>query len=122
MFCFSPKFTSHKFLLITLLFISQLFLNCSQNDRTANLVFINGNIITVDSINSVAEAIAISKDTIMAIGNSEQIRKFVNDSTTVIDLKGKTAIPGFIDSHAHLIGTGKTQINLNLREAKIGMK
>ena len=47
-----------------------------------------------------------------------KLMSFVGDSTVVIDIKGKTVMPGFIDSHAHLIGTGKAQINLNLRDAK----
>jgi len=118
MIFFSTMFPLNKFLTAILFLISLFLLNCSQNDRTADLVLINGNVITVDSKNTIVEAIAVSEDSIMAIGSKEEVSIFINDSTTVIDLKGKTAIPGFIDSHAHLIGTGKAQIILNLNEAK----
>ncbi len=103
---------------VLLFFISILFVNCSQNNQSADLVLFNGNIITVDSQNTIYEAIAISADTIMSIGFNKEIKLLIGDSTSIIDLKGKTAIPGFIDSHAHLIGTGKAQINLNLRNAQ----
>ena len=92
--------------------------NCSKEVNHADLVLYNGTIITVDSNNTMAEAIAVSGDTIMFIGSNNSVKKFIDDSTKVIDLKGQTAFPGFIDSHAHLIGTGKAQIILNLQEAK----
>ncbi len=92
--------------------------NCSKEVNHADLVLYNGTIITVDSNNTMAEAIAVSGDTIMFIGSNNSVKKFIDDSTKVIDLKGQTALPGFIDSHAHLTGTGKAQIILNLQEAK----
>ena len=91
---------------------------CSPNRPKANLVILNGNILTMDNQNSKFEALADSADTIMSLGNSDQIKAYISDSTKVLDLKGKTVIPGFIESHAHLIGTGRAQINLNLRDAK----
>lgn len=95
-----------------------LSFGCSNEKRSADLIFTNGNIITVDKLNTIAEAIAISADTIMAIGSNEDILTYANDSTMIIDVKGKSVYPGFIDSHAHLIGTGKAKINLELRDAK----
>jgi len=75
-------------------------------------------IISVDEHNTIYEAIAIESDTIVSLGTSDEIKKYISDSTVIIDLKGQVAIPGFIDSHAHLIGTGKAQINLNLSDAQ----
>jgi len=103
---------------LTIFIVSIFLFACTKPKPTADLVLINGNIITVDNQNSSVEALAVSADTIMLVGNNDEINNLVSDSTKIIDLKGKTAIPGFIDSHAHLIGTGKAQINLNLRNAK----
>ena len=101
---------------ISLLFVmSQI--GCSEKSTSADLILINGKVITVDENNTILEAIAISADTIMALGTNEQIKKSAGDSTLVINLRGKAVIPGFIESHAHLIGTGKAKINLDLRDA-----
>ncbi|MCB9208451.1 MAG: amidohydrolase [Ignavibacteriales bacterium] len=112
------KYISLPFLIITIFFLITLLTSCSDKNQTADLILLNGKIITVDSKNTIAEALAISKDTIMAIGTRKEIENFISDSTTILDLKGKTAIPGIIESHAHLIGTGNAKINLNLRDAK----
>jgi len=101
-----------------LLFVYLLFVNCSEKKTHADLVLLNGNVITVDSSNNINEAIAIAKDKIILVGNNLDVQKHINDSTKVIDLKGATAIPGFIESHAHLISTGKAKLNLDLRSAK----
>jgi predicted amidohydrolase YtcJ len=102
--------------LIVLVFFS--FLHCSHQKQYADLVITNGVIVSVDEHNTIYEAIAIESDTIVSLGTSDEIKKYINDSTLIIDLKGQVAIPGFIDSHAHLIGTGKAQINLNLSDAQ----
>jgi predicted amidohydrolase YtcJ len=107
-----------KFFFTALLIInSVLIVSCNQNSSSADLILINGNIITVDEQNNYFEALAVYSDTIMAMGTNDEIKALVSDSTKIIDLKGKTAIPGIIESHAHLIGTGEADIILNLREA-----
>lgn len=106
------------FFSLLILLILLLLVNCSDKIEPADIVLLNGNVITIDSNNTIAQAIAIVDDKIMSIGSNDEINNFVGDSTEVIDLKGKTAMPGFIDSHAHLIGTGQEKINLNLRDAK----
>ncbi len=111
--------------------------------ETADLVLKNGNIITLneniaqvetlisgsrgdayvtpDDINgetSKVEALAVRGDRIAALGSNEEIRPFIGPSTHVIDLRGKTAIPGFIDSHAHLTGVGQARLILNCRDVE----
>jgi predicted amidohydrolase YtcJ len=103
---------------LLILLIIFLLSNCADKIKHADLVLLNGNIITVDSNNTIVEAIAVIDDKIVSLGSSDEIINLVGDSTDVIDLKGKTAIPGFIDSHAHLISTGQAKITLNLRDAK----
>ncbi|MBI5008172.1 MAG: amidohydrolase family protein, partial [Bacteroidia bacterium] len=67
----------------------------------ADIVLINGKVITVDSNFSIAEAVAISGDTVLAVGSDREIRKLTGKSTRTIDLNGKTVIPGLNDAHLH---------------------
>lgn len=105
-----------KYFYLTIIIIQ--LTNCSNNNKIADLVLLNGNIITVDSANTISQAIAISGDTILSIGKNEEIKKLIGESTEIIDLKGQTAIPGFIESHAHFISTGEALLELDLSSAK----
>jgi predicted amidohydrolase YtcJ len=67
----------------------------------ADLALINGKILTVDSTDAVAQAVAVTNGTIVAVGSTEQIRPRIGTQTRVIDLRGRTATPGLIDSHVH---------------------
>lgn len=84
-----------------LIIISLFLVSCKQNLPMADLIFQNGKIVTVDSNFSIYNAIAIKGDKIIDIGSNEKISKLADSHTQIIDLKGKTAIPGIIDSHAH---------------------
>ena len=86
--------------------------------RTAELVLIGGKIHTVDEARPTAEAIAISKDRILAIGSNESIKPFIGDETRVVDLDGKFVMPGFIEGHGHFVGIGQSKMMLNLNQAK----
>lgn len=65
------------------------------------MVLINGKVITVDKDDRIVEAVAIYRNRIEAVGSSEEIKKLVGPKTKVIDLQGKTVMPGIIDSHTH---------------------
>jgi predicted amidohydrolase YtcJ len=80
----------------------------------ADLVLTNGRIVTVDDSRPEAEAIAIGKDRIQALGTAAEIKTMIGPSTQVIDLQGQLAIPGFIESHGHFAGVGGAQLQLNL--------
>lgn len=80
----------------------------------ADLVLTNGRIVTVDDARPEAQAIAFSGDRIEALGSTDEIKRLTGPNTHVIDLKGQLAIPGFIDSHAHLTNVGGAQLELNL--------
>ena len=69
---------------------------------TADTVFVNGKIITVDERFSIAEALAIKGQRIVAVGKNADIGKLAVGAK-VIDLEGRTVIPGLIDNHAHFI-------------------
>jgi hypothetical protein len=68
---------------------------------TADTVLVNGKIMTVDSINSIAEGIAIKGDKIVMTGSDKLIRSLAAPDAKVIDLNGRTVTPGFIDPHIH---------------------
>jgi predicted amidohydrolase YtcJ len=82
--------------------------------RPADLVLTNGRIVTIDSAMPEAQAIAISGDRIQALGTSADIRRYEGPSSKIIDLHGRLATPGLIDGHAHFLGVGEAQLNLNL--------
>ena len=71
-------------------------------NRPADFVLRNGKIITLDRSSTIAEAIATAADRIAAVGPNAAMAAFTSPSTRTIDLRGKTVIPGLIDSHAHM--------------------
>jgi len=77
----------------------------SQN---ADTILVNGKILTVDRQFSTREAIAIRDGKITAVSSNSDVRKQAGPQTRVIDLQGRTVIPGFIDSHIHAIRAGQT--------------
>lgn len=74
---------------------------------TENLVFVNGNVLTLDERRPRAEAVAVSDGAIAAVGDAAAVRTFIAPGTEVIDLHGKTLLPGFNDSHLHLYVLGQ---------------
>lgn len=84
----------------------------------ASLVLINGKVITLDENFRVAEAIAVKEDKIIAVGRDDEIKKFIGKNTKVVDLKGRTVVPGFEDSHCHLIEYGLSLMRINLSKVK----
>ncbi len=70
-------------------------------ESPADLVLLNGKILTVDSNDSIAQAVAVTAGTIVAVGPTDQIKRRVGSRTQVIDLHNRTATPGLIDSHIH---------------------
>ena len=71
--------------------------------HAVDTILVNGKIITVDDRYTIAQALAIKNQRVVATGSSADIRKLADSSTKVIDLKGRTVIPGLIDNHAHWI-------------------
>jgi predicted amidohydrolase YtcJ len=69
--------------------------------RLADTVLINGRILTVDAEDTVAEAVAVTNGKIAAVGSNVVVRRLIGKNTQVLDLHGRTATPGLIDTHAH---------------------
>lgn len=83
-------------------------------ESTADTVYLNGNIYTVDENFSTAEAIAIKGQYIIGIGSNDDVRKFIGTSTKVIDLGRKTVVPGLIEGHMHYPGEGQKLLQLDV--------
>ncbi len=70
---------------------------------TADLILRNGKVVTVDDRFSIAQAIAIKGERVLATGSDAAMAKLAGPDTRTIDLRGKTVIPGLIDNHAHFM-------------------
>lgn len=68
----------------------------------ADVIFVNGSVLTVDAGDSVREAIAVTGAKIVAVGSSAEIRRLAGERTQVIDLAGRAVTPGLIDTHLHV--------------------
>src|SRR5215472_13686332 len=71
-----------------------------------DLIFVNAKIYTVDSAFSTAQAVAIANGKFTAAGSSVQIRQLAEPKTRIVDLGGKTVVPGLADNHLHAAGGG----------------
>lgn len=86
--------------------------------QPADLVLRHGKVVTLEAGAPVVQALAARGERIVAVGSDAQMAKLIGPKTKVIDLGGKTAIPGFIEGHAHFTMTGQFRMSLNLREAR----
>jgi predicted amidohydrolase YtcJ len=91
----------------------------AQPATKADLALINGTILTVDAQDSVAEALAVQAGKIIAVGSKQQILALTDSHTQVLDLHGRTATPGLIDTHGHYQDGGVDELyNIELTDAK----
>ena len=83
----------------------------------ADLVLKNGKFITMDSNDSIVDAVGVKNGRIVSAGGDAELDELVGPETEVIDLEGRTVIPGLIDSHGHFISTGaRRMLNVDLSQ------
>ena len=80
----------------------------------ASLILVNGRFSTLDRTNPNPEAVAIADRKFIAVGAEREVRALADSKTQVVDLRGRRAIPGLIDSHMHII-RGGLNYNMELR-------
>jgi hypothetical protein len=85
-----------------------------MKNETADTIFINGKVTTLDQENREAQGVAVLGDHILCVGTDAEVMLFKGRETKVIDLQGRRAIPGLIDSHIHVI-RGGLNYNMELR-------
>ncbi|UCH03151.1 MAG: amidohydrolase family protein, partial [Candidatus Bathyarchaeota archaeon] len=91
----------------------------SKNVHSADMILVNGNILTVDAAFSRAQAVAIKDGRILTVGTTRNVKALAGTATKVIDLHGQTALPGFIDAHCHMWSFGIQLSQLNCRSPPI---
>jgi hypothetical protein len=105
-------------------FVSAVFLGaaclagCGPGVEPADLVLTNGKIVTVDQAKPEAQALAVRGDRVVALGTVAEIKPYVGAQTQVIDLGGRLATPGLIDSHLHFTGIGRNRLELDFMKVK----
>jgi len=92
--------------------------NRNRRVEPADLVLTNGKVVTVDEKVPEAQAVAVRGDRIEAVGSVKDIKRYIGSGTRVIDLEGKLAIPGLIESHGHFTGLGSSKLILDLTKTR----
>ena len=93
---------------VTLLVVAGMTLAGQAWSQDADTILVNGKILTVDTQFSSREAVAVRDGKIVALGTTVDVRKLAGPKTRVIDLQGRTVIPGLIDNHMHAIRAAQT--------------
>jgi predicted amidohydrolase YtcJ len=78
-----------------------LLLYACTSARNTDMILKNGKIITVNDSFAIAQAVAVENDRIIAVGTNAEIDRLTRKNTKVIDLQGRSVIPGLIDAHLH---------------------
>ena len=85
---------------------------------SATLAIINANIKTMNTKQSTAQAVAVTNNKITKVGTNQEIQPLIGENTVVLNLEGKTVVPGLIDTHIHVADYGRCLMWLDLSSAK----
>jgi hypothetical protein len=98
--------------------LTVIAVSCQNAKQPADMIITNAKIWTGNEAQPYAEAMTLSGDTIVAIGSSSEVMKHIPGSTAIIvDMEGRFILPGFIDSHVHLLQGGSNLASVQLRDA-----
>jgi predicted amidohydrolase YtcJ len=92
----------------------------AENAVSADFVYRNAQVITMDKTNPNASGFAVKDGKFIAIGKDSDLDKYISDTTKVIDVQDKTIVPGFIDTHGHFAGMLQTLKYANLSPSPLG--
>jgi predicted amidohydrolase YtcJ len=89
-----------------------------QSPAPADLVVVNGRVLTVDAAFRIVEAAAVRDGVFVAVGTNEEVKKLVGRDTRVIAAEGRSVVPGLIDSHVHALGVAEGETQAPYRELR----
>jgi predicted amidohydrolase YtcJ len=111
-------------ILILLVFIGGILVLAAIATRPPSApeheIYVNGHVLTMDAAGTVAQAVSLREGLIESVGSSEAILALADDRTVVVDLRGRTVLPGFVDAHGHFPGSGQTVFSADLNSPPIG--
>src|SRR5258705_904682 len=96
---------------------TNLSTNSNTNPLVPDIIVVNGVVHTMDQRQPLAEALAVYKNHIIAVGTSKDIKKLAGPSTRIIDAKNQLVLPGFNDAHTHFLTGGFQLSSVDLRDA-----
>ncbi|MCS7158123.1 MAG: amidohydrolase [Blastocatellia bacterium] len=105
---------SFVMLLLTMLLMADI----GAFREEAELVLLGGRVWTGDPQQPHAEAVAIGRGRILAVGSAEAVRAWIGSRTHVLDVRGRLVLPGFIDNHTHFVNGGFQLLSVDLRDAR----
>jgi hypothetical protein len=91
---------------------------CGAWGKGASLILVNGKVWTENAAQPVAQAVALDGATILAVGDDAAIRKLAGPETRVVDLHGRSLLPGFNDAHVHFLIGGASLTTVQLRSCR----
>src|SRR6266850_739390 len=89
----------------------------AQSAVVADTVLRGGKIVTLDKRSSIPQAVAIRDGRFLAVGSNDDVARLVGPTTKIIDLGGRTVVPGLMDSHTHFRAAGLALYTVNMRSA-----
>jgi len=92
---------------------------CAQ--EAADTIYTGGRILTINDAQPTADAVAVRNGRILAVGDADSVLAYRGDSTAIFDLAGRTMLPGFVDSHGHVVMGGLQALSANLLAPPDGM-
>ena len=108
--------------LVALIVVASLYISTLVSAPVApsHQVFIGGEVLTMDPDSKIAEAVSVRDGVIDRVGSTVEILALVTEDTDVVDLSGRTLVPGFVDAHGHFPGSGQTAFTVDLNSPPIG--
>jgi hypothetical protein len=99
---------------VTPILLAFCITTASASAQTADTIYHNGPVITIDDANPRAEAVAVKDGKILAVGKKDDVLKTKGDATKLVDLAGRALLPGFVDAHGHVMMGGIQALSANL--------
>jgi predicted amidohydrolase YtcJ len=113
--------SKRSLLSITVAAIVILTSSCTNaSKKAADVIYTGGDIVTINDAQPIAEAVAVADGQIIAVGKKPDVLKHKGNATKMVDLRGKTLLPGFFDAHSHVLPTALSAITADLYPPPIG--